>query len=962
MASSYDTIRGFLNPAIVSNTATTAVLEGLAAGDTLVQSAADSLFKDFFIKTARGEFLDYLGSNYGVSRPEAIGISDETYRKIIQIFATDKQTAAQCQNLLSIYFNIYRTNAYVEAQNNENYLLRDGDTLILQLDSLYIYTITFDSDYFENISSASASEVANYLNKYFTDFQINAIATYVYDFDNLSYKVRISTKTVGLFGRVAVLGGTAQLGLKFAEVVETTQDNTTQFSISNPSGSTFRYTWKGGTNPGLGAINANDYVVISGSNFQSANVGSFTISNVVDGPVNHAYFEVYNTSGTTQSLLTLSQAKDLSFFDSFNFSIQDRNQYGAIFETTPGRIDAIIPASTSVVERTPTTGGSYLAEKILTFNILGNPTGWSDISVGADPFFPDTMANDETGNLVIAVGASGIIANSMDGGLTWNTNTISGAGDFYCAAYADGVWIAGDTLGKIWVLSTGTIAEANWELKQTVAPQLGGTAIYTILKVNGIWLVGGDHGTIYFSYDNGQTWTAGIFNILPGSIRPAISKMATNGSRVVAVTLNGSAHYSDDFGATWTQSTEPFVNSVYDIAWAPELSLFVAVARSGGLASSPNGDTFTAQSLPAGMVGNWMLKVIWTGTYFATCSVEGKLATSSDGLIWTEQTIGFAGQQAVDMAFGNGTLIVTGGAGNVTVFDGSTWTHGASAICGGNTAYCTFTGLAFIAVGDSASAPGSILDYRVALLTGETVVNTSTGASGVISSTTSSSIDVGNIQEITGKFGGSGTLFGEASGLYANYSATPTVSVNTSISGSYIYDENALELSYINSDLVTEIKQNSNNLILEVQSTANFSATGYICLDLGYDNEEKPVPYVAVLNSKELMISPSYVFSASHSAGANVFLLNDKKPPEPSFDNSQLASYLTDVANARQNFVDNLDLIKAAGIQLKTRVKYPSDYGLANEGKAYSDIIKVYGPDGAEDTVVWEQIVEMESD
>lgn len=77
----------------------------------------------------------------------------------------------------------------------------------------------------------------------------------------------------------------------------------TQIDITNPSGSTFRYTWDGtGTDPNFltNGMNIGDVVVINSTNFNAANNGTFTVTASADG-----YFEITNASGVAENNKTL---------------------------------------------------------------------------------------------------------------------------------------------------------------------------------------------------------------------------------------------------------------------------------------------------------------------------------------------------------------------------------------------------------------------------------------------------------------------------------------------------------------------------------------------------------------------------------------------------------------------------------------------------------------------------------
>jgi hypothetical protein len=614
MANSYTILRNFLNQAI-GGTDTDAVLYALSTGDDLLAQNSEAAVQNMFLATAAGEFLDYLSANVGVVRPNNIGISDNSLRNISKVFIGYKNTTNSINDLLKIYFSVYQTNAYAETQNGENFELADGDNLIIKIDDSNQYDIVFDTAYFNNIATASATEVANYLNNYFLDLQINAVATTFLDLINNLTTVRLITKTSGSRGSVEILGGTAQKALSFSTLIETSQNNTTQFTVTQPENGIFRYTWTGGIDPDFDLIQPKDYVVISG-HFEEVNQGSFTITNVVSGNEDHSYFEIYNTSGTNESR-TLSSASDIVFFNNVKNTIISQDQYAAIFETTPGSIDLTIPASTAIIQRTPSTGGSYLLETTYTFSITGS-----------------------------------------------------------------------------------------------------------------------------------------------------------------------------------------------------------------------------------------------------------------------------------------------------------------------------------------------------GLQLGETVIDTSTYASGTVLSITSSTLIIGDVQSaVSGAFGGSGSLYGETSGITVNYSATPTKTSDTSLTGTYLYDSNSYVITSTATSLSESISVGTNNIILDVASTAGFDSSGFIVIDFGLDNEETLIPYVAILNSAEIQIDPSYTFKYHHVSSADVTLLNGNEKYTVSNNGDDLGVYLTDVANARQNFIDNLNKIKSAGIVLNQNILYPTDYGLPNADTIYSGIIRVYGPDSALDTAGFLELI-----
>ena len=88
-----------------------------------------------------------------------------------------------------------------------------------------------------------------------------------------------------------------------ASSLATIGSSSSQFDITNPSGTTFRYTWDGtGTDPTITAtsVPVGSYILLGAQNFSTANNGLF----VVTGSGSN-YFEVTNASGVVESNKTI---------------------------------------------------------------------------------------------------------------------------------------------------------------------------------------------------------------------------------------------------------------------------------------------------------------------------------------------------------------------------------------------------------------------------------------------------------------------------------------------------------------------------------------------------------------------------------------------------------------------------------------------------------------------------------
>ncbi len=89
----------------------------------------------------------------------------------------------------------------------------------------------------------------------------------------------------------------------YAQTFTTIGDGTTQFDITNPSGTTFRYTYDtNGTNPTISSatVPIGSYILIGAENFNAANNGLFVVTGV-----GTSYFEVTNASGVAENNKTI---------------------------------------------------------------------------------------------------------------------------------------------------------------------------------------------------------------------------------------------------------------------------------------------------------------------------------------------------------------------------------------------------------------------------------------------------------------------------------------------------------------------------------------------------------------------------------------------------------------------------------------------------------------------------------
>lgn len=155
----------------------------------------------------------------------------------------------------------------------------------------------------------------------------------------------------------------------------------------------------------------------------------------------------------------------------------------------------------------------------------------------------------------------------------------------------------------------------------------------------------------------------------------------------------GKIAYSSN-GTTWTLGTGAGTGHKQDVAWSPELGIFVAVTAtsSGARYRSADGINWTL----SGTGGNALYSITWSSALgiFLAAGQGGRVVTSPDGINWTDQT--------------------TNGITQTTVVEYSEY-HGVFIASGTGTQFkynATGTGAWTLSAGVTTNSPASALNVR----------------------------------------------------------------------------------------------------------------------------------------------------------------------------------------------------------------------------------------------------------
>lgn len=415
-------LRSYLNPYFKGKNVD-AVLEALATGNSsyLINNAA-AVNDSLYIVTASGDYLDQRLADYGITRPPAVGLSDDLFRQIGIEVKNRKQVRDLINNILAIMFGDELVRASNKARAFEPYNLQDGDTLIINFDDANTVTITFNTNEFASIAAATAQEVADSITKELHSLGLNGTAIANNDGDG-AY-VELLSDTVGPASSVTVRGGSAQNELLFDSAIMAGGNGSTQWTLSLRPGGLIRFTWTGGADPQLGRVSTGDYVNVFGGGFlASTNEGSYTIVTAVGGAVGLSYFEILNPLGST-GIVVQGDPDAVLFYDPVRKTLASLHTYAAAYQTQGGVLQIFMPAATRVIRRSR-VGSAHLHEppyETFTFNSNADTGDVFDIttttSLTADiDFVLGSDAAETLVNLAAAInlisGLNAIINNNV---------------------------------------------------------------------------------------------------------------------------------------------------------------------------------------------------------------------------------------------------------------------------------------------------------------------------------------------------------------------------------------------------------------------------------------------------------------------------------------------------------------------------------------------------------------------
>ena len=320
-----------------------AVIGALGESDQNLADLLEQVREQMFVETASRPWIDRLGANVKVSRPRFVGMSDDSFRRYIPTLSYQpKQVKKILDDLLDVFFFRETTTAFTQTLGVEPYLLVDGWELTYLVDGQHSESIKFTSDAFTDIQNATAEEITNVINR-----QAKNSFAVVYD-DRIAkqIRVRLFSNTIGSKGSIQVLGGRADIALKFSGFYENAGATPSTQWLVTKIGDTVTYQQVGGSSINLSQISAGDVVIST----LPDNQGSFVIEEVDLANNKFQFTNLFGTPGSyDQSLLFSWQT--VKFIRPDKMVIYTNSSRAVVWETSPGEVIVEMPATPPVVKR-----------------------------------------------------------------------------------------------------------------------------------------------------------------------------------------------------------------------------------------------------------------------------------------------------------------------------------------------------------------------------------------------------------------------------------------------------------------------------------------------------------------------------------------------------------------------------------------------------------------------------------
>lgn len=383
----FDILSEHFNPALKGHPNWDALLAALGAGDQPSYDAAQQAFDQLFRSTASGIYLERKAGDFGVQKPQGLGISDDNFRRYTIELTTGQVVENSLLALLEVFYGTDALRAHADSVPGP-WGIQDGYDLQLLVDESRIVTVTFSAADFAVAGAVTALEAAASVTRALRLYGTRAYALAVQDPQTGLSKLRIYSGSRGLSSAIRVTGGRAQTVLQFPTLVPTNPSALPTWTITTtPSNQRTRFSPTSQFD--VSQVRVGDYVVVYGTEFSAANRGTYSVVNTYwayPGGVLTQWFEVVNAAGAPQGGVVQAAAQDLMVFRPQKQTTLTLSR-SVILASVQDELEVVLPATSQAVGRQPRQAAYFQTPVQKTITALArDPLGTVTATAAAHGF------------------------------------------------------------------------------------------------------------------------------------------------------------------------------------------------------------------------------------------------------------------------------------------------------------------------------------------------------------------------------------------------------------------------------------------------------------------------------------------------------------------------------------------------------------------------------------------------
>jgi len=200
----------------------------------------------------------------------------------------------------------------------------------------------------------------------------------------------------------------------------------------------------------------------------------------------------------------------------------------------------------------------------------------AEYTIGGTPAF-NAVAAAENRDMICAVGSDGandIAAYSYSGKTFIKSTGLGAATALKAVAYDNAAnAVAVGSSGQIAVSANGG---KSWTIKSAAGAYAGQFRCIAYDETNDEFWAAGDTGEIQVSADSGATWTS------KKSGAQVFTEIAAENGNIIVFDSGSNLYYSSNSGSTWTNSAPPGSTTVTDLIYDADTSLFYLTSYDSG--------------------------------------------------------------------------------------------------------------------------------------------------------------------------------------------------------------------------------------------------------------------------------------------------------------------------------------------------------------------------------------------